>query len=73
LPAFLTWFARFLPLTHALALVRYGLLRDPSGLRGIWHMQSTMSMASLSLAVVAAFAVLLTAVGVRTFGRRAVQ
>jgi hypothetical protein len=25
LPAFLTWFARFLPLTHALALVRYGL------------------------------------------------
>jgi ABC-2 type transport system permease protein len=73
LPAFLTWFARFLPLTHALALVRYGLLRDPSGLRGIWHMQSTTSMASLSLAVVAAFAVLLTAVGVRTFGRRAVQ
>ena len=28
LPTFLTWFARFLPLTHALALVRYGLLND---------------------------------------------
>jgi hypothetical protein len=28
---FLTWFARFLPLTHALAIVRYGLLDDPSG------------------------------------------
>jgi len=26
LPSFLTWIAKFLPLTHALALVRYGLL-----------------------------------------------
>src|SRR5207247_3292617 len=25
LPGFLTWVARFLPLTHALALMRYGL------------------------------------------------
>jgi hypothetical protein len=32
LPHFLTWIARFLPLTHALALVRHGLLDDPSGL-----------------------------------------
>src|SRR6185437_13939855 len=30
LPGFLTWFARVLPLTHALALVRYGLLDDSS-------------------------------------------
>jgi ABC-2 type transport system permease protein len=73
LPAFLTWLARFLPLTHALALVRYGLLHDPSGLHGIWQMHSTTAMASLSLAVVAAFALLLTAVGVRTFSHRAVQ
>ena len=73
LPAFLTWLARFLPLTHALALVRYGLLHDPSGLHGIWQMHSTTAMASLSLAVVAAFALLLAAVGVRTFSHRAVQ
>src|SRR5690242_2089965 len=33
LPGFLTWVARFLPLTHALALVRYGLLGDSTGLR----------------------------------------
>src|SRR6058998_1994652 len=32
LPGFLTWFAKFLPLTHGLALVRYGLLGDSSGL-----------------------------------------
>src|SRR5437899_1925114 len=28
LPGFLTWFARVLPLTHGLALMRYGLLGD---------------------------------------------
>jgi ABC-2 type transport system permease protein len=72
LPGFLTWFARFLPLTHALALVRYGLLDDPTGLHGIWHMNSTAASAGLSLAVVAVFAALLTAVGVRSFTKRAV-
>jgi ABC-2 type transport system permease protein len=33
LPGFLTWFAKVLPLTHGLALVRYGLLGDSTGLR----------------------------------------
>jgi len=32
LPGFLTWISRLLPLTHALALIRYGLLDDPAGL-----------------------------------------
>ena len=32
LPVVLEWVARFLPLTHALALMRYGLLGDPRGL-----------------------------------------
>src|SRR5437867_4899852 len=37
LPVGLAWFARFLPLTHALALMRYGLLdRQGTGLRDIW-------------------------------------
>ena len=40
LPGFLTWFAKFLPLTHALALVRYGLLGEATGLHDIWGMQS---------------------------------
>jgi ABC-2 type transport system permease protein len=72
LPVFLTWFARFLPLTHALALVRYGLLNDPSSLHAIWRMHSTTASAALSLTVVAVFALLLTRVGVRSFTRRAV-
>jgi ABC-2 type transport system permease protein len=72
LPVFLTWVARFLPLTHALALVRYGLLADPRGLDDIWGMQSTLTMAGLSLAVVASFAFVLTALAIRVFGRRAV-
>ena len=72
LPVFLTWFARVLPLTHALALVRYGLLHDSSGLHGIWGLHSTTASAALSLTVVALFALLLTRVGVRSFTRRAV-
>src|ERR1041385_695583 len=41
MPVGLTWIARFLPLTHALALARYGLLDDPGGLHSIWQMDST--------------------------------
>jgi ABC-2 type transport system permease protein len=73
LPAFLTWIARFLPLTHGLALVRYGLLGDASGLHAIWRMSDATAMAGLSLAVVAAFALLLTAVSVRVFSRTAMK
>lgn len=73
LPNFLTWFARLLPLTHGLALVRYGLLNDPSGLHNIWEMHSVDAMAGLSLLVVGVFAVALTAVGVQAFTRRAVH
>ena len=73
LPAFLAWITRFLPLTHALALVRYGLLDDPSGLHNIWRMHNTTAMATLSLVVCGVFAVVLTTVGVRAFTRRAVQ
>jgi ABC-type polysaccharide/polyol phosphate export permease len=67
LPVFLTWFARFLPLTHALALVRWGLLGDSNGLHDIWRMSDPTAMAGLSLLVVAVFAGLLMAVAIRTF------
>jgi ABC-2 type transport system permease protein len=73
LPGFLEWFAKFLPLTHALALVRYGLLGDSTGLHNIWKMHDTAAMASLSLLVVAVFATALTAVSIRVFSRSAVQ
>jgi ABC-2 type transport system permease protein len=73
LPVFLTWFARFLPLTHALALVRWGLLHDSTSLHNIWELHSTTAMAGLSLGVVALFALLLTGAGIRVFSRRAVS
>src|SRR6266550_1945593 len=73
LPGFLEWFAKFLPLTHGLALMRYGLLGDSTGLANIWGMGSATVMAVLSLAVVAVFAVLLLAVAVRSFTRSAVR
>jgi ABC-type polysaccharide/polyol phosphate export permease len=73
LPGFLTWLARILPLTHALALVRYGLLDDSSGLHNIWKMHSTTGMAALSLGVVLLFAGALVTAGIRTFSRTAVR
>lgn len=74
LPVGLAWFARFLPLTHALALMRYGLLdRHGTGLHDIWGMHSATLMAMLSLAVVAAFAVAMTLISIRVFTRSAVR
>ena len=73
LPGFLTWVARFLPLTHGLALMRYGLLGDASGLEHIWSMGSNTAMAALSLGVVAFFAAALTAVSIRVFARTALR
>jgi ABC-2 type transport system permease protein len=73
LPAVLTWFAKLLPLTHALALMRYGLLGDSSGLHAIWRMSSADAMAALSLAVVALFAIALTGVSLHVFARAAVK
>jgi ABC-2 type transport system permease protein len=73
LPVGLSWVARFLPLTHALALMRYGLLGDSGGLHAIWKMSNPTSMATLSLGVVALFAALLTRVAIRAFKRAAVE
>ena len=73
MPIGLTWVARFLPITHALALMRYGMLGDPSGLRNIWGTHAAAIMATLSLFVVAAFAAVLAWVSVRVFARAAVH
>ena len=73
LPSFLTWAAKFLPLTHALALMRYGLNNDRTGLHAIWNMSNPTAMAALSLAIITAFALLLTAASIRIFSRSAVQ
>jgi hypothetical protein len=65
--------AKFLPLTHALALMRYGLLGDGSGLHAIWRLDSAGTMAALSLGVVALFALALIAISLRVFARSAVR
>jgi ABC-type multidrug transport system permease subunit len=74
MPHVLTDVAKAMPLTHALALLRYGFI-DPSGkgLHDIWGMHSVTAEAWLSLAVVALYAVLLTAIAIRTFERSAVK
>ncbi len=74
LPGALSTVAKFLPLTHALALMRYGLL-DPhgTGLHDIWGLSNTVTEAWLSLAVVALSAVALVAIAIRAFTRSAVS
>jgi ABC-type multidrug transport system permease subunit len=71
MPVGLTWIARFLPLTHALALMRYGLDGDSSGLHAIWQMGDATEMAALSLIVLGLFAFALTRVAIRVFTRSA--
>jgi ABC-2 type transport system permease protein len=74
MPGALTAFAKVLPLTHALALMRYGLV-DPrgQGLHDIWGSGSASSQAWLSLGVVALFAAALLALAIRAFARAAVR
>ena len=74
LPASLTGFAKVLPLTHALALMRYGLVDSKGvGLHDIWGMSNVTVMAGLSVAVVVVFAVAMVALSVRVFTRSAVR
>jgi ABC-2 type transport system permease protein len=74
MPGALTAIAKALPLTHALALLRYGFI-DPSGkgLHDIWGISSVTVEAWLSLAVVALFAAALTAISIRAFKHSAVS
>jgi ABC-type multidrug transport system permease subunit len=74
MPSALADIAKIMPLTHALALMRYGFI-DPTGngLHDIWGMHSATTEAWLSLAVVAAYAVAFTAIAIHAFGRSAVK
>jgi ABC-type multidrug transport system permease subunit len=74
LPAGLAAFAKVLPLTHALALMRYGLVdHRATGLHDIWGMHNATAMALLSLAVVVTFAVVMVVLSVRVFTKTAVH
>ena len=74
MPGALTAIAKVMPLTHALALLRYGVA-DPhgSGLHDIWGMSNVTVEAWLSLGVVALFAAALVAIAIRSFTRSAVH
>jgi ABC-2 type transport system permease protein len=74
MPAGLTAFAKVLPLTHALALMRFGLVdHSGRGLHDIWGMHNATVMAALSLGVVVAFAGMMLALSVRVFSRAAIH
>jgi len=74
MPSVLTAIAKAMPLTHALALMRYGIV-DASGrgLHEIWGISNVTVEAWLSLAVVALFAAVLLVVSVRVFARSTVR
>jgi ABC-type multidrug transport system permease subunit len=74
MPGALADIAKVMPLTHALALLRYGFI-DPSGrgLHDIWGMSNVTTEAWLSLGVVAVFAAALTFISIRVFSRSAVS
>lgn len=70
LPPWLRDVARVLPLTHALALFRYGITGDGGrALADIWGFGSAGQRAACSLAVVAAFAAVALTAAVRLFAR----
>ena len=74
LPGWLQSVSKVLPLTHTLALMRYGLVDgQASGLRNIWGMSDPTTMAFLSLGVVTLFALVTTTMAVRVFTRAAVR
>lgn len=74
MPGALTAIAKILPLTHALALMRYAFVdQSGKGLHDIWGMSNVTLEAWLSLAVVAAFAAAMTAIAIRLFSRSAVS
>ena len=74
LPMGLAAFAKVLPLTHALALMRYGLVDGRgTGLHDIWGMTSPTAMAALSLGVVVAYAAAVSVLSIRVFSRAAVR
>ncbi|HTT91451.1 MAG TPA: ABC transporter permease [Acidimicrobiales bacterium] len=71
LPNWLEAVAKVLPLTHALALIRYGLTPSSgaTALHHIWGMSNVTEMAVLSSAVLVAYALLAYAGAIRLFSK----
>ena len=70
LPHWLAAIAKVLPLTHALALFRYGITGDGGrALHNIWGMHSVPEMATLSLVLLGLFTAAAVAGALRLFAR----
>jgi ABC-2 type transport system permease protein len=70
LPGWLAAVAKVLPLTHAVALFRYGLTgQGGQALHNIWGGTNTATMALLSLLVVTAYALAAITLAVRLFAK----
>ena len=73
LPGWLTFVAKLLPVTHAVALMRYGAGLHAADLHAIWGLSNPTLMAALSLAVLIAYAAALTYLATRAFTRKALR
>jgi ABC-2 type transport system permease protein len=67
LPGWLTFVAKLLPVTHAVALMRYGAGLRAADLHAIWGLTNPTLMATLSLSVLILYATGFTYIGVRAF------
>ena len=71
LPAWLAAITKLLPVTHAVALMRYGLVaHNSAGLSAIWGLHDPTTMAVLSALVLVIYAAVLMLLAVRAFSRR---
>jgi ABC-2 type transport system permease protein len=70
MPTWLADVAKVLPLTHALALFRFGLTAGGGqALHNIWGLSSDTQMAALSVAVLALYSLVITVGAVRLFAK----
>lgn len=74
LPGWLAAVAKVLPVTHAVALMRFGVVdAHAADLHAIWGLSNPTVMAALSLTVLALYAAALTMLAVRVFTRKALR
>jgi hypothetical protein len=74
MPGWIGAIAKVLPVTQAVALMCYGVVdHHASDLRAIWGMANATTMAALSPAVLAAYAIAFTFVSIRAFKKAAVR
>ena len=65
--------AKVLPVTHAVALMRYGAGLHAADLHAIWGLTNPTLMAALSLGVLVLYATGFTLLAIRVFVRKTVR